>query len=537
MKKKEKEHTINILIDNTMPFFQAQKTLSELLSDKKKKLTQKETMSYSLQLAMAELAIGNTAISLQLLADCEKHILSHGLPIEKGTLWLLRSMHLSAQAKYEEALQLAQRALNTAQQLNINAFTFRCLINCGRICLRLLLNTESLAYLNSALELARKLNNKNQIIVCMYQQNEVRKDLVSPEENLRNAEELLAYRTRPKPATEDISDVHIYEAAARAALACGDIEKTKQYNQAATEIKNRIAPNSVMQIDRFLLLANIAVLEKDENEMLYQTTLCIDTTQKGTTPLSSLLAYEVRFEYYLRHNNIKKAKQNLDALNACTVKIGSQMSINKLNKCFVKYYQKTENAAKELEYIKKINEHETQAQQEIMAYRLKHITALHQLEIAEKENKLITQDLHLKSQELSMANHYLQQRNELLSDLKGSINLLKKENAQREQIFQTLFKKIDAAFNKEDAEKEIFKEKFDKTHAHFIQALTRQYSTLSPTESRICALLHSGFNTKEIATLLSTSERNIETHRLHIRKKLGLKQGANLNMTLAAIKV
>ena len=92
------------------------------------------------------------------------------------------------------------------------------------------------------------------------------------------------------------------------------------------------------------------------------------------------------------------------------------------------------------------------------------------------------------------------------------------------------------AFVREENEKDIFRSKFDSTHADFIRNLSQQYPQLSPTECRICALLHSGFNNKEIATLLSTSLRNIETHRLNIRKKLKLSRTDNLQLILAAVK-
>ena len=145
-------------------------------------------------------------------------------------------------------------------------------------------------------------------------------------------------------------------------------------------------------------------------------------------------------------------------------------------------------------------------------------------------------ELNLKSQELNLSNHYLQQRNELLTDLKSSINDLRSENSKREVVFQTLFRKIDMAFNKEENEKDLFKTKFDTAHADFIRSLSSNYPSLSSAECRICALLHSGFNTKEIATLLSTTLRNIETHRLNIRKKLKLRRSDNLQLILAAVK-
>ncbi|MEE4243036.1 MAG: LuxR C-terminal-related transcriptional regulator [Desulfopila sp.] len=48
-----------------------------------------------------------------------------------------------------------------------------------------------------------------------------------------------------------------------------------------------------------------------------------------------------------------------------------------------------------------------------------------------------------------------------------------------------------------------------------------QYN-LTPKEFELCTLIKSGFSVKEIAAMHNLSERTVETHRLNIRRKLGL---------------
>lgn len=54
---------------------------------------------------------------------------------------------------------------------------------------------------------------------------------------------------------------------------------------------------------------------------------------------------------------------------------------------------------------------------------------------------------------------------------------------------------------------------------------------LTPREIELCALIKGGFSIKEIATMHNLSPRTVETHRLKIRKKLGI---SSFKINLAA---
>ncbi len=57
---------------------------------------------------------------------------------------------------------------------------------------------------------------------------------------------------------------------------------------------------------------------------------------------------------------------------------------------------------------------------------------------------------------------------------------------------------------------------------------------LTPMEMRVANFIAAGKISKEIATILSSSERTVEGHRSVIRRKLGLQQGENLRARLQA---
>ena len=57
----------------------------------------------------------------------------------------------------------------------------------------------------------------------------------------------------------------------------------------------------------------------------------------------------------------------------------------------------------------------------------------------------------------------------------------------------------------------------------FVRQLSLKYSALTPTEIQVAQLIREGRNSREIAELLNSSSRTIESHRQSIRIKLGMK--------------
>jgi len=69
----------------------------------------------------------------------------------------------------------------------------------------------------------------------------------------------------------------------------------------------------------------------------------------------------------------------------------------------------------------------------------------------------------------------------------------------------------------------------------FVNELSRAYSSLTPTEIRICKMIRDGMRTKEIAQIRGVSPATVNRHREHIRCKLGIaNQAINLTTHLQA---
>jgi len=70
----------------------------------------------------------------------------------------------------------------------------------------------------------------------------------------------------------------------------------------------------------------------------------------------------------------------------------------------------------------------------------------------------------------------------------------------------------------------------------FSRTLSTKYLSLTPQEIQVAVLIKEGKNNKEIADAMNLSRRTIESHREHMRRKMGLKhKRANLRSHLLAL--
>ena len=94
----------------------------------------------------------------------------------------------------------------------------------------------------------------------------------------------------------------------------------------------------------------------------------------------------------------------------------------------------------------------------------------------------------------------------------------------------------DIKLNMEDDENwERFQDNFNIVYDNFLGMLVTRFPTLKKNDLKLCAYLKMGLSSKEIASLLNTNLRSVETARYRLRKKLGLDGGENLTGFLQSI--
>lgn len=77
---------------------------------------------------------------------------------------------------------------------------------------------------------------------------------------------------------------------------------------------------------------------------------------------------------------------------------------------------------------------------------------------------------------------------------------------------------------------EMLRTSIEEIVSPFINQLSHQYHSLSPTEVTICNMIRDGLRTKEIAQLRGVSMATINRHREHIRRKLKI-TNSDVNLT------
>ena len=152
------------------------------------------------------------------------------------------------------------------------------------------------------------------------------------------------------------------------------------------------------------------------------------------------------------------------------------------------------------------------------------------------ERKKLEQELEIKTKNLEEMNAalkiLLKRRDEDKAELEEKVVLNVKQliepylqKLKREVIDRRLMNYL-----------EILESNLDEIISPVSRRLSLSYSSLTSTELRVANLVKQGKTTKEIAAELNLSSRTIDTHRLKIRTKLGLRnKKANLRSYLLSL--
>lgn len=151
-------------------------------------------------------------------------------------------------------------------------------------------------------------------------------------------------------------------------------------------------------------------------------------------------------------------------------------------------------------------------------------------------------DLH--EEELSKVNRELTtlslekiRQHEALTDVCESLRqalleLSPREITKRENIRSLTNRLSQLCTSNADDEFKLF---FEKVHPDFYKTLSEKYPELTARDMRLCAFLHLGMDTKEIASLTYREVRSVESARNRLRKKLDLAVNDDLTAFLRSL--
>jgi hypothetical protein len=162
-------------------------------------------------------------------------------------------------------------------------------------------------------------------------------------------------------------------------------------------------------------------------------------------------------------------------------------------------------------------------------------------ELAEMKTAQLNMELKHKSSELSDSMINLIHKKDLLQSLdeemKDLLETLKYKEYESKiaQKIQNIRKVLSKNLN-EDDNWDTLERNFNLVYDGFIDELIRRFPDLNIVDRKLCAYLRMGLRSKDIASLLNTSTRSIETARYRLRKKLDLDAGDNIITFLTSIK-
>lgn len=139
-----------------------------------------------------------------------------------------------------------------------------------------------------------------------------------------------------------------------------------------------------------------------------------------------------------------------------------------------------------------------------------------------------------KTKEIAAIAVHLIEKNGVLSGLHSRAATLANESKKkrRMKLLKEILATVAAAM---DSEKDwtAFERQFTYLHPEFLNALSKAFPALTPTELKICTLLKIQMTTKDIAALLHRSARTVEGQRQILRRKLGVENAAALTSFLS----
>jgi len=148
-----------------------------------------------------------------------------------------------------------------------------------------------------------------------------------------------------------------------------------------------------------------------------------------------------------------------------------------------------------------------------------------ELEAQEELNKLreekLRADLEYGQRKLSATAMQVIGKNEMLSNLKKSLENLMNKKTKPDKVISDLVREID---NNIDLDKDWnnFKLHFEEVHQGFFFRLIEKYNDLTVDELKLCAYLKINLSSKEIAQILNITPVAVNKRRNRLRKKVNL---------------
>lgn len=288
-------------------------------------------------------------------------------------------------------------------------------------------------------------------------------------------------------------------------------------------------------------LAKLYISTEQLNTALFHAEETLALSKKFGTKLGEKIGYELLAQIYETLGDYENAYLNQQKLTAVKDSILNAEKTRQINELQTKY----ETAQKEKEIV--VLEQEKQRQAILRNVFLAGLILVgiigilvynrQQIKISKKRVELentrlkeeqLENDLEFKNRELTNHSLHLVQKNEMMKELKESIEQIKTNGEKGiNKKLQKLENKVDYSLNLDDDWKQ-FQHYFEEVHSGFFDSLKKKYPDLTPNELRLSALAKLNLSIKETATIMGIAPNSVKTARYRLRKKLDIETQENL---------
>ncbi|MEX1001440.1 MAG: tetratricopeptide repeat protein [Crocinitomicaceae bacterium] len=144
----------------------------------------------------------------------------------------------------------------------------------------------------------------------------------------------------------------------------------------------------------------------------------------------------------------------------------------------------------------------------------------------EQQQKLLQREIEFKRKEIENFSAYILEKNNILDEVKASLNDIKKKHPDSEVIHESL-QQVSHNLRLDKDRKELDL-KIDQAHQEFISRLLQQHPKLTKTEQRLCSLILMDLSNKDISTIMNVAPDSVKKARNRLRKKLDLPPNTDL---------
>lgn len=287
--------------------------------------------------------------------------------------------------------------------------------------------------------------------------------------------------------------------------------KSKNSLEQAAIIASKIKMNEELR-DTYFYLAQVTHQLKDDAQAYHYQQLhsAYADSVRSKERTSQLAEMEVRFESERKEkeNQLLKKDNDLNKLYAAVASI-SFLSVVIIGALF---FNRQRLKIKSTQAI-------AQSEKKLLEVELKN---------AQLNELQLRKEIDFKNKELTTYALTMVQKNEILEEVRLSIEQILKNTDSLEEPLKKLSKVVDYSFHL-DKDWDEFKIFFESVHNDFFVKLKTQFPDLSSTDLKLCALIRLNLNIKQAAAILRISPDSVKIARHRLRKKFNMQTEDNLN--------